>query len=250
MDYVRKESVGGTPSPGELLAVICGSFRRDPERLRTEFNQLQSAGCTVLSPLDLDFVDEVDGFVFGRGELGQASGDIEQRHLRSMQKADLVWLHCPQGYVGASAAMELGFARAIGIRIFSERRPDDVTLSDLVTVCDSPAAAATIARHDLGDVPSDAFPALQSYYARVAQRRGWSEETAEQTIDLLRGEVDELHAALDHEALEVAALELADVQLYVVHMANILGLDLGNVVRDKERINAARFGAGAERVAA
>jgi NTP pyrophosphatase (non-canonical NTP hydrolase) len=250
MNYVKNESVGKGSSPSQLLSVICGSFRRNPEQLRAEFNQLQSAGCTVLSPLSLDFVGEVDGFVFGRGELGQASSDIEQRHLRSMQKADLVWLHCPQGYVGASAAMELGFARAIGIRIFSECRPDDVTLSGLVTVCDSPAAAATIVRRDLGDAPSDAFPALQSYYARVARQRGWSEETAEQTVGLLRGEVDELHAALDQQSLEAAALELADVQLYVVHMANILGLDLGSAVRDKERINAVRFGAGAERVAA
>jgi NTP pyrophosphatase (non-canonical NTP hydrolase) len=37
------------------------------------------------------------------------------------------------------------------------------------------------------------------------------------------------------------AHELADVFLYVVHMANILGLDLANVVREKEFINVEKL---------
>jgi NTP pyrophosphatase (non-canonical NTP hydrolase) len=37
------------------------------------------------------------------------------------------------------------------------------------------------------------------------------------------------------------AQELADVFLYVVHMANVLELDLAHIVRDKEVINLKKF---------
>lgn len=235
----------------QLNAVICGSFRRDPRSLRREFRELKEAGCTVLSPHDLDFVDEVDGFVFGSYDLGRSTAEIEQQHLRSMEKADFVWLHCPDGYVGTSATMELGFAQALGLSVFSAELPSDVTLADLVTECASPDAAVTSLKRDRRDAPGRALLALQSYYARVAEERGWSEETATLTLELLRGEVDELEGAMREAAdNDSAALELADVQLYLVHLANILDVDLGEAVRDKERINHERFAPAATRLAA
>jgi NTP pyrophosphatase (non-canonical NTP hydrolase) len=237
-------------SEAVVSAVVCGSFKRDPEALRRDFSQLQDAGCRVLSPLDLDFVEEVDGFVYGREDRGWTSDEIERRHLRAMEKADLVWLHCPGGYVGSSAAMELGFARALGIRVFAAELPADVTLSELVWVCESPAAAAAAVQRDLGEAPSESLRVLQSYYARAARERGWSKESAAQTLDLLKGEIEELDAALGQDAEAAAALELADVQLYVVHLANVLGIELGEAVQAKEKINATRFQSAEERMAA
>lgn len=250
MNYGELSPSRGFAGP-ELTAVLCGSFRRDPVTLRSEFLELKEAGCAVLSPIAPDFVAEVDGFVYGYEDRGRSSAEIEQRHLRAMKSADLVWLHCPGGYVGTSAAMELGFARAMGIRVFSAERPDDVTLSDLVQPCDSPRAAVSLVKRDLGDAPAHALLALQSYYARAARERGWAEESAGLTLSLLKSEVDELEAALG-ETPEgaAAALELADVQLYVVHLANVLGVDLGAAVRDKEKINAVRFDRPSERMAA
>jgi NTP pyrophosphatase (non-canonical NTP hydrolase) len=200
--------------------------------------------------VDLDFVAEIDGFVYGRKDQGRTSAEIEQGHLQAMGKADLVWLHCPGGYVGTSAAMELGFARAMGIRVFAANRPEDLTLSDLVWVSESPRAAVTAVRDGSGDAPSDALVALQSYYARASRERGWAEETSELTLGLLREEIDELEEAIGTTDPAATQLELADVQLYVVHMANILGVDLAAAVRAKERINSVRFGSSAERIAA
>ncbi len=147
--------------------------------------------------------------------------------------------------------MELGFARAIGIRVFAAEEPTDVTLAGLVSVCASPTAAIERVQLDLGEAPSSGLPALQSYYSRAAERRGWTEETAQVALGLLRGEIDELEEALETDAgHEASSLELADVQLYVVHLANILGADIGEAVRAKERINSSRFGAGREKLAA
>ena len=234
-----------------LKAVICGSFRRDPGALRDEFLELEGAGCTVLSPRDPNFVDEVEGFVFGRDEVGRCSAEIEQSHLRAMEKADLVWLHCPGGYVGTSATMELGFAQALGLPLFCAERPLELALADLVHRCQSPRAAVASLERDFRAAPSHALLALQSYYDRAAERRGWSKETATTTFELLKGEIGELEAALgDGGANGETALELADVQLYLVHLANVLGIDLSQAVLDKEEINSERFDPVAGRLAA
>ncbi len=200
-----KDGIGLSDVGSRLKAVLCGSFRRDPVALEREFHQLQEAGCTVLSPLDLDFVSEVEGFVFGQADR---------------------------------------------LRVFAGEPPENVAMRDLVQVCDSPAAAAELAG-ERADAPSRALGSLQGYYARAAHERGWDGETAAMTVGLLRGEVDELESALGEAAGadEDPALELADVLLYVVHIANILGLDLGNAVRDKERINSRRFDSVDERLA-
>lgn len=251
MNYGKNRETGESTSTDRLNAVICGSFRRDPAALQSEFLELRESGCTVLSPVDLDFVGEVEGFVYGKRDLGRSSAEIEQFHLHSMKKADLVWLHCPGGYVGTSASMELGFAQALGIRVFSAEKPDDVVLADLVLECDSPSAAVTTLKQGLSEAPAHALLALQTYYMRVAEERGWSNETAALTLELLKGEIKELEAAVRREADDdSSALELADVQLYVVHLANILGVDLDSAVRAKERINSERFEVSTTRFAA
>ena len=38
------------------------------------------------------------------------------------------------------------------------------------------------------------------------------------------------------------AAELADVQLYVLHLANVIGVDLADAVAAKEQVNHARYG--------
>lgn len=241
MNYGKTSQTWPAVKKEGLDVVVCGSFRRTPRALRRELLELEGAGCAVLSPQDLDFVAEVDGFVFGQHDVGRTTADIERGHLRSMEKADFVWLHCPDGYVGTSATMELGFAKALGLRVFSAEPPKELVLSDMVHGCGSPPAAAAAVKRELRDAPSDALVALQSYYGRAAERRGWSDETVLESLDLLKGEIGELEAAIDGEGNGAAALELADVQLYVVHLANILAIDLGEAVRDKERINHERF---------
>ncbi len=170
--------------------------------------------------------------------------------MRSMEKADFVWLHCPEGYVGTSATMELGFAQALGLRVYSAELPTEAVLADIVIQSPSPGSAAASFRGQSRDAPSHTLLALQSYYAKAAEDRGWSEETATETFGLLRGEVSELEAAMQDADHAAAGLELADVQLYVVHLANILGVNLSEAVRDKERINQERFDPPTDRMAA
>ena len=238
-------------SADRLRVVLCGSFRREPDALNLVFREL-GKHYAVLSPASLGFVDPGADFVRLANELEESIDSIEGRHLSAISQADFVWLHCPAGYVGPSAALELGHAKALGIPVLSSEVPEDQTLAAFVVVVDGPRAAENALQVD----PGSGLVALQSYYRRTAARRGWSNESARDTLLLITEEVGELARAVRKaEGLSRsggyagvdAAEELADVQLYLVHLANALGIDLATAVSDKERINEERH---SQRVAA
>lgn len=225
--------------------MICGSFRKDPEALRTAYTALTER-FAVLSPLGLDFVDPEADFVRLPHEVSLAAATVEQNHLNALAEADFVWLHAPDGYVGPSAMFELGHAKAMGIPVFTDRILGETTFQSWVNVVTDPSAIA-IAQDLLA--PGDGLRGLQHYYDRTAKRRGWSEESVQDTMLLMTEEMGELARAVRRLAgiqrhgewdSEDVAEELADVQLYLVHLANITGVDLAGAVTAKEAVNAAR----------
>jgi NTP pyrophosphatase (non-canonical NTP hydrolase) len=230
--------------------VLSGSFRRDVEGLRLVHQELQDLGCVILSPRNVQPATEVDGFVFMKGEETEAPNRIELRHLEAIERAGFMWLHAPEGYVGLSASLEVGFAHAQGVPVFSRDSVSDPTLSCFVKHVDSPSAALSSIVGGQVPVPASNLPALQRYYKRIATQRGYERETAQNCLLLMVEEVGELaHTIRKREKLARhgpshqtnAAHEVADVFLYIVHMANILGFDLGSAVREKEELNSARF---------
>jgi NTP pyrophosphatase (non-canonical NTP hydrolase) len=227
---------------------MCGSFRREPEVLRETFSELVEH-FEVLSPLGLDFVDPTADFVRLPHESRNTRTEIEQSHLDALVEADFVWLHAPEGYVGPSAMFELGHAKALGIPIFSDHAPDDETFAAWVTVVGSPRE---VVLEQTYLSPGNGIRALQRYYERAALRRGWANESPQDTLLLMTEEMGELARAIrksaglardgDWEGQDVAD-ELSDVQLYLVHLSNALGIDLADAVTAKEAVNAERVAA-------
>jgi NTP pyrophosphatase (non-canonical NTP hydrolase) len=233
-----------------LNVVICGSFRRDPQILRAEYDALRVAGCRVLSPLDLNFADEQDGFVYLDHEVGQQPTHIERGHVEAIRDADLVWLHAPGGYLGPSGAFEIGAAHAAGVPVYAKAQVRDVGLRDFVIIVGSPGDAVVHRKTMFAHRPGEPLKALQTYYDRAALARGWTEEGPVDCMLLLTEEVGELARSVRHSVglarhgsadAENPAEELADVQLYVVHLANVLGIDLAAAVTAKELENVRRF---------
>lgn len=229
----------------KFRSVLCGSFRRDRLGLLAAYERLTDA-TQVLSPVGLDFLEPGVEFVRLPGEEDETVESIESRHLKQITEADMVWLHAPNGYVGTSASLELGHARALGIPVFSSEAPTDETLRSYVQVVRDPETAAK----SLEALPGFGLGALQSYYRRTAERRGWASESAQDTLLLLTEELGELARAVrksrglarDHAYNhQDVASELADVQLYLVHLASVLGVDLGDAVTSKEKLNEQRF---------
>jgi NTP pyrophosphatase (non-canonical NTP hydrolase) len=230
--------------------VISGSYRKQFETLKQTYEQFRDMGCTILSPSSVSIVHEDDGFVYMRGEETQTPESIEERHLDAIQKANFVWLHAPEGYVGPMAALEIGYASAVGVPVYARELPSDRRFQPLVRLVDSPADLMVTQLEQSEPPAPPALRAFQEYYRRAATRRGYAKERPKDCLLLMIEEIGELARALRKREKLVRhgsypdsneAHELADVFLYVVHMANVLGLDLAEVVQQKEYINIEKF---------
>jgi NTP pyrophosphatase (non-canonical NTP hydrolase) len=239
----RPGFVGGID---ELDVVLCGTFRRDIEGLQRAFQELKDLGFNILSPSNVDIVNEKNGFVYMRGEQSQTAESLELRHLDAIERARLVWLHAPNGYVGPTAALELGFARASGIPIFAKSQPVDEAFRSFITIVNSPEEVFLDVTAKRIPPPPPQLKVFQHYYRRAAVQRGFDRESSQNCLLLMMEEIGELARALRKKekltrhgpAIRNAeSLELADVFIYVIHMANILNIDLGDVVQKKELLN-------------
>ena len=116
-------------------AVLCGSYKRDIEGLWRAYDELVTTGCQVLSPRRMWFDDAA--FVRDTAEQDIPPQAVETWHLSAICQANFVMLHAPKGYVGLSAAMEIGFATAQKCPVFSRTAPQDIALRGLVKVVPS-----------------------------------------------------------------------------------------------------------------
>lgn len=238
--------IGGTDAL-RLPVVLCGSFRRDIDGLRRAFVELQDSGCVVLSPTNVDPESEQDGFVYMQGESIHTPEALESNHLSAIERAVFVWLHAPDGYVGLSASLELGFASAAGIPVFTESNLADPVLRSFVKRVASPRDAAKSCGN-VGQTPRT-FHAYQQFYRRVATARGYERESARDTLLLMVEEVGELARAV-RKGLSLKRsgspitndieLEMADVVNYITHLSNICNVDLSFAVARKEAANRSK----------
>ena len=229
--------------------VLSGSYRKDFEGLKRSYEELRDLNCEILSPSNVVAVNEIDGFVFMQGEESQAPDTVEAHRLDAIQKSQFMWLHAPSGYVGTSAALEIGFAHATGVPVYSRELVSDAVLRRFVEVVPSPSAVIErLANGDL-PIPKPALKAFQYYYHRAAVQRGYHSEGPKECLLLMVEEVGELareirkrERLVRHGAPTASSesRELADIFLYVIHMANVLDVDLARVVQDKELINLQR----------
>jgi hypothetical protein len=95
---------------------------------------LTDLGVMVLSPADPRVVDELGAFLFVASDRLRIVRLVQQRHLQAISMSDFLWLVAPDGYVGNSAAMEIGFAVASNVPVFATTAPADMTLREFVTV--------------------------------------------------------------------------------------------------------------------
>lgn len=102
---------------------------------------------------------------------------------------------------------------------------------------------------------ADEFDALKAEIKAFAVAREWEKfHTPKNLAMAIAGEAGELAAefqwltpdesalgSLTPEQLEAISLELADVQIYLLRLADVLEIDISAVVRRKIQINKNRF---------
>jgi hypothetical protein len=104
-------------------------------------NELAARSIRVLSPADPRVVAAQGDFLFVASDRVRSVRLVQDRHLESIRAANFLWLVCPDGYLGRSASMEVGFAAAVQVPIFTTHVPGDLTLREYVTVVPTIAAA-------------------------------------------------------------------------------------------------------------
>ena len=127
-----------------LKATVSGSFHRHMDAISTAVHELTAHSVRVLSPSDPRVVAAHGEFLFVASDRVRSVRLVQDRHLESIRSADFLWLVCPDGYVGQSASMEIGFAAGAGVQIFATSSPADLTLREYVTIVPTLAEAVQI----------------------------------------------------------------------------------------------------------
>ena len=115
-----------------VRCTLSGSYHKDRKGLSSVYAELATCGCQVLSPHRLEFDAEDTLFVRDKAETNVSETNLEEHHLLSIKQSDFLWIHAPEGYIGTSTSMEIGFAHANNIPVFSSQAIEDVTLRHFV----------------------------------------------------------------------------------------------------------------------
>lgn len=233
-----------------MLGTVSGSYRKFWWEVKAAVDALTALGVDVLSPQG-DEIGEHGEFVRLSGDSG-SNGEIEAQHLDAIGRSDFLFVVDPDGYVGQSTALEVGFSVAAGVPVYCTETPADAVLAHFVTGTGTPgAAAAAVAAGGRSPFPRQGnLGLIQRYVRAVGRERGFDLETPGDVFVLLVEEVGELARhirMLKGLSTEIAAPggsdmaeELADCFLYLVDLSNLVGVDLGMAAADKEEVNAAR----------
>jgi hypothetical protein len=120
-----------------LRATVSGSFRRAMSAVQEAVYALTDLGVDVLSPADPRVVAQLDDFLFVASDRLRTIKPVQNRHLAAIAASDFLWVGLPDGYIGPSVAMEIGYATAMRTPIYSDGTPDDVTLMHYVSTVSS-----------------------------------------------------------------------------------------------------------------
>lgn len=237
-----------------LRIVISGSFRRYFDGISEAVRTFESLGIEVLSPKASKVINPGDEFAVLETDDTDDPKTLEQRHLDAIAAADALYLHDPDGYIGDSSKMELGWAIALGKPVFCKEFVADSTLKFFCGTVATPEEVkqALENRSPLETINArSSLGALQWYIHDMVVRRGFDKETPRDVLLLMVEEVGELAKAVrkylglksDQERKDrYPALEgeLADVFIYLLDLANLLNISLFHALHEKEQENEKR----------
>src|SRR5947208_17005522 len=102
-----------------LAASVAGSFHRQMEAITAAVHELAALSVRVLSPADPRIVAAQGEFLFVASDPVRSVRLVQDRHMDCIKASNFLWLVCPDGYVGTSASVEVGFAIRDGAPIFA-----------------------------------------------------------------------------------------------------------------------------------
>jgi len=241
----------------KLSIVVSGSFRKHFEGISKVIKEFEDLDIQVLSPKLSKIINPNNSFDILETDDTDDPKTLEQRHLDAIEKADALYVYNLDGYIGASATLELGWAIALGKAIYTKEQPKDFTLKFFSGKVATPSEVKKELlenRKNLIETINNrsSLKKLQDYIHDVVAQRGFDDETATDIMLLMVEEVGELAKALrkyvglkiDQDKKDKYSKlehELADVFIYLLNLANACGIDLLQSFKEKEQENNKRF---------
>jgi hypothetical protein len=111
-----------------LTVVISGSFRRHLRGIQGMICEFESLGVKVLSPALSDASNPGSEFVVLKSDTITDPKELELNHLHAIEQASVLYIYNPDGLIGNSTLMEMGYALGVRKQVFSYLEVDDVTL--------------------------------------------------------------------------------------------------------------------------
>ncbi len=232
-----------------LTCTVSGSFQKSLTGIRRKIADLERNGICVLSPGQLRVRGEANGFVFLEKDPHDAR-EVELRHLSAIASSDFLYVYNPRGYIGPSAAMEIGYALSKGVPVFCFRPPAEFTFSLLVETAPRIEEIENRLRATAPETRRVSFAELQNAVRAMTVKRGLDDESPRDIALLLMeesGEVAKAVRVLSGLKVDLAsrnppslAEEIADCMIYLMHLANVTGVDaqaglLAKLSRDLSR---------------
>lgn len=112
----------------KFRVILHGSFSKHFAQIQEAASIFQAAGVEVLAPKLTDIVDQADGFGMFADEIGQDPRLIELLYLHNLKRlgsGGFSYFVNPEGYIGKSAAYELGIAQITNTRCFYQSALSD-----------------------------------------------------------------------------------------------------------------------------
>lgn len=238
-----------------IKIVISGSFRKHYNGIKNLIEQFESIGIDVLSPNTSKIINPKDQFVILESDTTLNPQDLEQKHLDLISEADALYVYNPNGYVGLSTSMEIGWAISKGKTIYSHEESKDYTLKlfsgKIATPIEIKKELLSKSFIDNININSSLMD-LQHYIHNVVNERGFDDETSQDIMLLMVEEVGELAKSIRKSVgLKIdknkignytnVKEELADVLIYLLDLANSFDINIYDAFIEKERENNKRF---------
>ncbi|PIU98372.1 hypothetical protein COS61_01755 [Candidatus Wolfebacteria bacterium CG03_land_8_20_14_0_80_40_12] len=241
----------------KLSIVVSGSFRKHFEGISKVIKEFEKLDVQVISPKPSKVVNPEHEFVILETDNTNDPKILEQRHLDAIEKADALYIYNLEGYIEASATLELGWAIALGKPIYTKEQSEDFTLKlfsgEVATPIEVKEKLLNNKNNFIETINNrSSVKKLQEYIHNVVVQRGFDDEAPSDIMLLMVEEVGELAKALrKYIGLKIdqnkkdkytqLEHELADVFIYLLDLANVCEIDLFQALKEKEYENNKRF---------
>jgi len=233
-------------------ATISGSFHKFLKEIKQIIEEFEENNINVLSPKLSNIKSTENKFIMFEHNKKKPPKEIEINHFKSIQQSDFLYVVNPQGYIGNSCAMEIGFALANNIPVFTYEHPTEFIFS-LFTQTESSIKNIKTNIQKLQNEMSSFFKKkltlfmLQKYVKKFVNEKGFEDEGLNEVVLLLMEEIGELVKAVrqeiglkikdDKTKFKNIEEELSDCFIYLLDIANLTNIDLEKAFLNKMKIN-------------